>query len=205
MRRSGRFRVQGLGILIRLPYFAAIAFALCCKNQQHSGLQGVNAMNLPTDKKNISIVCFSGEFDKMLAAYTIATGAAATNREVTMFFTFWGLNALKKDQGRKWLGKDTLSRIFNFLMGGRNNLPLSRLNFGGASPKLMAGMMKKNNVASLPELMEAASALGIRFFACEMSMHILGITKDDLIDDVKEVVGVATFLNESEDAHIIFI
>jgi len=158
-----------------------------------------------SDHKKISIVCFSGDFDKMLAAYTIATGAAATNREVTMFFTFWGLNALKKNQGHSWLGKDFLSRAFNFLMGGKRNLPLSRLNFFGASPKLMSGMMKKNNVASLDELMEAASALGIRFYACEMSMHILGVTKEDLIDDVQEVVGVATFLNESEDAHIIFI
>ncbi len=158
-----------------------------------------------SEHKKISIVCFSGDFDKMLAAYTIATGAAATNREVTMFFTFWGLNALKKKQGHSWMGKDFLSRAFNFLMGGKRNLPLSRLNFFGASPKLMGGMMKKNNVASLDELMEAASALGIRFYACEMSMHILGVTKEDLIDDVQEVVGVATFLNESEEAHIIFI
>jgi len=158
-----------------------------------------------SEHKKISIVCFSGDFDKMVAAYTIATGAAATNREVTMFFTFWGLNALKKKTGHSPLGKDLLSRAFNFLMGGKKNLPLSRLNFGGASPKLMTGMMKKNNVATLDELMEAASALGIRFFACEMSMHILGVTKEDLIDDVQEVVGVATFLNESEDAHIIFI
>ncbi len=163
-------------------------------------------MNQPAnDKKDISIVCFSGEFDKLLAAYTIATGAAATNRNVTMFFTFWGLNALKKERGRKPIGKDFLSRVFNWLMGGRNNLPLSRLNFGGASPKLMSGMMKKSNVAQLDELMDAATALGIRHFACEMSMHILGVSKDDLIDDVKEVVGVATFLNESENAHIIFI
>lgn len=157
------------------------------------------------EKKKISIVCFSGEFDKMLAAYTIATGAAATNREVTMFFTFWGLNALKKQRGRKAIGKDVLSRVFNWLMGGRNHLPLSRLNFGGASPLLMGGMMRKNNVAQLDELMAAASELGIRHFACEMSMHILGISKDDLIDDVQSVVGVATFLNESEDAHIIFV
>lgn len=158
-----------------------------------------------SEHKKVSIVCFSGDFDKMLAAYTIATGAAATNREVTMFFTFWGLNALKKKKGHVPLGKDFLSRAFNWLMGGVKNLPLSRLNFFGASPRLMSGMMKKNNVASLDELMEAASALGIRFFACEMSMHILGVTKEDLIDDVQEVVGVATFLNESEDAHIIFI
>lgn len=158
-----------------------------------------------SDHKKISIVCFSGDFDKIVAAYTIATGAAATNREVTMFFTFWGLNALKKKQGHSWLGKDFLSRAFNFLMGGLKSLPLSRLNFGGISPKLMTGMMKKNNVATLPELIEAADALGIRVYACEMAMQILGVTKDDLVDSVQEVVGVATFLNESEDAHIIFI
>jgi peroxiredoxin family protein len=158
-----------------------------------------------SDHKKISIVCFSGDFDKIIAAYTIATGAAATNREVTMFFTFWGLNALKKKQGHSWLGKDLLSRMFNFLMGGRKSLPLSRLNFGGISPMLMTGMMKKNNVATLPELIEAADALGIRLYACEMAMQILGVTKDDLVDSVQEVVGVATFLNESEDAHIIFI
>ena len=158
-----------------------------------------------SDHKKISIVCFSGDFDKIVAAYTIATGAAATNREVTMFFTFWGLNALKKKQGHSWLGKDFLSRAFNFLMGGLRSLPLSRLNFGGISPKLMTGMMKKNNVATLPELIEAADALGIRVYACEMAMQILGVEKDDLVDSVQEVVGVATFLNESEDAHIIFI
>ncbi|MFC1567903.1 DsrE/DsrF/DrsH-like family protein [Pseudomonadota bacterium] len=158
-----------------------------------------------SDHKKISIVCFSGDFDKIVAAYTIATGAAATNREVTMFFTFWGLNALKKQQGHSWLGKDFLSRMFNFLMGGRKSLPLSRLNFAGISPMLMTGMMKKNNVATLPELIEAADALGIRIYACEMAMQILGVTKDDLVDSVQEVVGVATFLNESEDAHIIFI
>ncbi|NOR72980.1 MAG: hypothetical protein GQ467_03830 [Mariprofundaceae bacterium] len=158
-----------------------------------------------SDHKKISIVCFSGDFDKIVAAYTIATGAAATNREVTMFFTFWGLNALKKKQGHSWLGKDFLSRMFNFLMGGLRSLPLSRLNFGGISPKLMTGMMKKNNVATLPELIEAADALGIRVYACEMAMQILGVEKDDLVDSVQEVVGVATFLNESEDAHVIFI
>ncbi|RMH61699.1 MAG: hypothetical protein D6678_02905 [Zetaproteobacteria bacterium] len=156
-------------------------------------------------KKDLTIVCFSGEFDKLLAAFTIATGAAATNRKVTMFFTFWGLNALKKADGRRALGKDLLSRAFNWLMGGRKQLPLSRFNFAGISPKLMRGMMRKNNVAQLEELMEAAHALGVRIFACEMSMHILGVRQDDLIDEVQSVVGVATFLNESENAHIIFI
>lgn len=162
-------------------------------------------MNLPADKKKISIVCFSGDFDKMVAAFTIATGAAATNREVTMFFTFWGLNALKKKKGRVATGNSIMARVFNFLMGGLNNLPLSRLNFFGASPILMTGMMKKHNVATLPELVEAAHALGIRIVACEMAMHILEVGKSDMIEEVQDVAGVATFLNESENAHIIFI
>ena len=157
------------------------------------------------EKEKLSIVCFSGDFDKILAAFTIATGAAVTNHEVNMFFTFWGLNVLKKKQGRSWIGKGVLDRIFNFLMGGRKNFPLSRLNFCGISPKLMTMMMKKNNVATLPELIDAAKNLGIRMIACEMAMNILGIKREDLVDEVENVVGVVTFLSDSKDAKIIFI
>ncbi|OHB69220.1 MAG: hypothetical protein A2W23_07960 [Planctomycetes bacterium RBG_16_43_13] len=162
-------------------------------------------MGIIMEKEELSIVCFSGEFDRVLAAFTLATGAAATNRDVSMFFTFWGLNVLKKKQDHSWIGKGILDRVFNFLMGGLNKLPLSRLNFGGVSPKLMTYMMRKNNVATLPELIEAAKQLGIRFIACEMAMHILGVKKEDLIDEVKEVIGVATFLDYSKEAKIIFI
>jgi peroxiredoxin family protein len=157
------------------------------------------------ERQKLSIVCFSGDFDKALAAFTLATGAAAVNWEVKMFFTFWGLNILKKKTGRTWIGNGLLAKVFNFLMGGKKNLPLSRLNFGGVSPVLMTGMMKKSNVATLDELVEAAKALGIGFVACEMAMHILGIEKNDLDEHVKGVAGVATFLDASKDGHIIFI
>lgn len=156
-------------------------------------------------KKDLTIVCFSGDFDKVVAAFTMATGAAATNRKVTMFFTFWGLNVLKQKQNRAWLGQGILAKAFNFLMGGRNTLPLSRLNFGGISAGLMTSMMKKHHVATLPELIEAAHALGIRMLACEMALHILELERSDLVEEVEDVVGVATFLNESENAHIIFV
>jgi peroxiredoxin family protein len=86
-----------------------------------------------------------------------------------------------------------------------NNLPLSRLNFGGLSPKLMTGMMRGKNVATLEELFEAAKELGVSFVACEMAMHILELKKEDLIDQVQEVIGVSTFLDRSRDAKIIFI
>jgi peroxiredoxin family protein len=144
--------------------------------------------------KKLSIIVFSGDFDRAIAAFTLATGAAAVNWEVNLFFTFWGLDIIKKNRGRAFIGKGFLARLFNFLLGGRKNPPLSRLNFGGISPRLMTGMMKSKNVATLEELISAARQLPIKFIACEMAMHILGIDREDLIDDVKEVVGVPTFL-----------
>jgi len=156
-------------------------------------------------KKKLSIIAFSGDFDRLVASFTLATGSAAVNYEVNLFFTFWGLNAVKKKQGRAFVGNGFLARFFNFLMGGVNNLPLSRLNFCGLSPKLMTGMMRKKNVATLKELMDAANALGINLYACEMSMHILGMDKETFIPEVKDVLGVATFLELSEGGDRIFI
>jgi len=157
------------------------------------------------ETKKLSIICFSGDFDKAVAAFTLATGAAAVNYEVHVFFTFWGLNILKKKPGRTFVGKGFMARMFNFLMGGPKNLPLSRLNFAGISPKLMTGMMKKRNVATLEELVFAAKELKVNLIACEMAMHILGVKKEDLIEEVMEVIGVPTFLEKSKDGQVIFI
>ncbi len=155
--------------------------------------------------KKMSLIVFSGSFDKLVAAFTLATGAAAVNYEVNIFFTFWGLNAIKKKKGRSLIGKGVLSRFFNFLMGGRKNVPLSRLNFFGASSKLMSSLMKKRNVATLNELYQAAKDLKINLYACEMSMHILGLTLKDFDKEVKEVLGVPRFLEYSEGGDRIFI
>ena len=156
-------------------------------------------------KNKLSIICFSGDFDRAVAAFTLATGAAAVNWDVRMFSTFWGLNIIKKRPGRNPIGKGILARAFNVLMGGRARLPLSRLNFGGVSPRLMTGMMRASNVATLDELIGAAKQLQVPLVACEMAMNILGIERSDLDDDVREVIGVATFLKLSEDAQVIFI
>jgi peroxiredoxin family protein len=158
-----------------------------------------------SDNKKLSIICFSGDFDKLVAAFTLASGSAAVNYEVNIFFTFWGLNAIKKKKGRSFTGKGVLAKTFGFLMGGVNNVPLSRLNFMGASPKLMTFLMRKRNVATLKELIDAAIALNVNLYACEMSMHILGITIDDFIPEIKEVLGVANFLQHSEGGDRIFI
>ncbi len=157
------------------------------------------------ERKKLSIILFSGDFDKAIAAFTLASGAAAANYEVNLFFTFWGLNVVKKKKHRAFLGKGILARTFGFLMGGFKNLPLSRLNFFGVSPKIMTYLMKKRNVATLEQLVEATAALKANFYACEMSMVILGLKKDDFIDIVKDIVGVSTFLKIAEGGQVLFL
>lgn len=155
--------------------------------------------------KKLSIIVFSGDFDKLTAAFTLATGAAAVGYEVNLFFTFWGLDAIKQKTGRAWVGTGFWGKLFGFLMGGVRTAPVSRLNFGGISPKIFRHLMRKKNVATLEELIEAAKALGINMYACEMAMHILGLRRSDFIHEVKDVLGVATFLELSEGGRTLFI
>jgi peroxiredoxin family protein len=155
--------------------------------------------------KKLSIICFSGDFDKLVAAFTLATGSSAVGYEVNIFFTFWGLNAIKRKSGRRFVGTGLLARLFGFLMGGRNNVPLSRMNYLGASPRIMTWLMRKRNVATLTDLMEAAKALEVNLYACEMSMIILGMTIRDFIPEIREVLGVAKFLELSEGGDKLFI
>lgn len=157
-----------------------------------------------SQKKKLSLICFSGEFDKAVATFTLASGAAAVGYEVNVFFTFWGYNTIKKVRGRGFQGSGILAKMFNFLMGGPSNLPLSRLNFFGISPKLMTYMMKKQNVATLDELIEASIALKVNFYACEMSKVILGTELTDFIN-VKETLGVAKFLEIADGGQVLFI
>lgn len=155
-------------------------------------------------QKKLSLISFSGDFDKAIAVFTLASGAAAVGYEVNIFFTFWGYNAIKKNKRRSTQGTGFLGKFFNFLMGGLNNLPLSRLNFFGLSPILMTYMMKKQNVATLQELLDAAIALNVNFYACEMSQVIMGTKIDDFIH-IKETLGVAKFLKIAEGGQVLFI
>jgi peroxiredoxin family protein len=160
---------------------------------------------VPAARKKLSIVCFSGDFDRAVAVFTLASGAAAVNYQVNLFFTFWGLNLIKNRKGRRFRGRGLAARAFNWLQGGPANLPMSRLNFGGFSPWLMRRLMRRRNVATLEELFEASRALGVGLYACEMSMNILGISKADFISDVREVIGVAKFLQLAEDGETLFV
>ncbi len=156
-------------------------------------------------EKKLSIIAFSGDFDKLTAVFTLATGAAAVGYEVNLFFTFWGLDAIKVKKGRSFVGGNWLTKIFGFMMGGLSVTPTTRFNFWGIGPKIFRSLMKKNNVATLEELVEAAKALEVNMYACEMAMHVLGLKKEDFIPEVKDVLGVASFLRLSEGGQTLFI
>lgn len=151
---------------------------------------------LESKNSRLTMVLFSGEFDKAMAAFIIANGALAMGKEVTLFVTFWGLDTIKKpDMGTA--GKNILEKMVTWMRPkGAAKLPTSKMNFGGIGPKLFKYMMGKKNVESLSSLIELAREFGLRIVACQMSMDVMGIKKEDLIDGV-EVGGVAVFLGES--------
>ncbi|SHK43880.1 DsrE/DsrF/DrsH-like family protein [Paramaledivibacter caminithermalis] len=152
-----------------------------------------------TDKK--TMIVFSGDLDKVMASFIIANGAAAMGNEVTMFFTFWGLNALRKAKKVK-VKKDFMEKMFGWMMPrGAEKLGLSKMNFGGIGAKMMKDIMKKKNVNSLPELIEMAQMMGVKIVACTMSMDVMGIKEEELIDGV-EFAGVATYLGEADEANV---
>jgi CoA-disulfide reductase len=154
---------------------------------------------LSASRENATIVLFSGELDKALAAMVIANGAAAMGKKVSIFCTFWGLNALRKDQSVK-VEKTFVESMFGKMMPrGAEKLPLSRMQMGGAGKAMMVKVMKDKNVDSLPSLMKQAKEMGVEFIACTMSMDVMGIKREELIDGI-EFGGVATYLAESEDA-----
>ena len=157
------------------------------------------------EQKKLSIIAFSGDYDKLTAVFTLATGAAAVGYEVNIFFTFWGLDAIKQKRGRAFIGSNWLTKIFGYMMGGLSVTPNSRFNFCSIGPKIFRYLMRKNNVATLEELVDAANALGVNIYACEMAMHVLGLKKSDFIHEVKDVLGVATFLQISNGGRTLFI
>lgn len=153
-----------------------------------------------TGKK--TLIVFSGELDKVLAAFVIANGAAAMGDDVTMFFTFWGLNSLRRPQKVKTSGKSPLQGIFGrMLPRGPGKLTLSHMNFAGAGPVLMKRVMRQQNVSSVEELIATGREQGIKMIACTMSMDVMGLKPEELIDGL-EFAGVATYLGEADEANV---
>lgn len=151
------------------------------------------------DKNGATLVVFSGDLDKAIASFIIATGAASMGKEVTMFFTFWGLNILKSKNKPK-VSKDTMEKMFDFMLpGNTDKLPLSQMNMMGMGPAMIKKIMKKHNVDDLETLIENAINMGVKVVACSMSMELMGIKQEEFIKGV-EIGGVASYLGAAEDS-----
>ena len=154
-------------------------------------------LQLPTNK---TMVVFSGDLDRAIASFIIANGAAAMGSQVTMFFTFWGLNILRKQRAPS-VKKEFLERMFGWMMPrGANALKLSKLNMLGAGTAMMKIVMRQKNVESLPNLIAAAQKAGVHFVACTMTMDVMGLKKEELLDGL-EFGGVAAMLGEADKSN----
>ncbi len=161
-------------------------------------------MGLPAQKNkgSVTIVLFSGEMDKALAAFVIATAAASMGMEVNIFFTFWGMNAIKKEggliRGQNWMQK--MLNIMNY--GHAKKLALSKMNMLGMGPMMLKTMMSKKKVPSLHEFIKTALALGVKFYPCEMSMSLMGLKKEDFLDECQDVIGAVSYLAIAKDTNV---
>ncbi|WP_409254196.1 DsrE/DsrF/DrsH-like family protein [Bacillus sp. SCS-153A] len=154
-----------------------------------------------SEKKKTTIVLFSGDYDKTMAAYIIANGAAAYDHEVTIFHTFWGLNALRKEENIE-VKKGFMEKMFGKMMPrGADKMGLSKMNMAGMGPKMIKDVMKKHNVMSLPNLIEMAQEQDVKLVACTMTMDLLGLQKEELLDNI-DYAGVAAYLADAEDGNV---
>ncbi|AVK47011.1 MULTISPECIES: CoA-disulfide reductase [Clostridium] len=151
------------------------------------------------EKNGATLVVFSGDLDKAIASFIIATGAASMGKEVTMFFTFWGLNILKSAD-KPSVSKDMMEKMFDVMLPAHpGKLPLSQMNMMGMGPAMIKQIMKKHNVDNLETLIKNAIDMGVKVVACSMSMDLMGIKKEEFIDGV-EIGGVASYLGATEDS-----
>jgi peroxiredoxin family protein len=165
--------------------------------------QQLESLSSRAPANKLSMIVFSGDLDKILASFVIATGAAAMGMEVVMFFTFWGTPVLrdkKKPEGEK----DVMGKMFGAMLPkGACAVKLSKMNMGGMGTAMMKSLMKKKNVASLDQLMELAAELDVQIYVCEMSMDLMGFKREEMIDYPKmNYCGVATFLEEAMNSKI---
>ena len=157
-------------------------------------------MEQNSKKKKLAMVVFSGDLDKLFAAFAIATGAAASGMEVIMFFTFWGLRALKK---KVRTGKSLMGRLMGVFYGGDiDRASPSKLSFGGLGRWMFKKMMKAKRVPSLAEMRQMAIDLGVKLQGCQMSMEVMEIPREKMIDEVAQCVGVATFIEHAQQADV---
>jgi peroxiredoxin family protein len=177
-------------------------------------MKSMQVTTFPSDQANIApspqadmavdrktLLLFSDDLDKVLATFIIANGAAAMDSEVTVFFAFWGINVLRKDMVAA-PPKDLLAKLFGWMMHkGAEKLKLSKMHLFGVGTAMMKRVMKAKHVKMVPELIASAREAGVRFVVCTMSMDVMGITQEELMDGV-EMGGIASFLDAAERANM---
>ncbi|HQH95088.1 MAG TPA: FAD-dependent oxidoreductase [Rectinema sp.] len=167
--------------------------------QETEGIRGEPFVQMTA--KGATIIVFSNDFDRALASFVLANGAAAAGKDVTMFFTFWGLSVIRKPNAPR-VAKDFMGRMFGMMLPKHaGGLSLSHMNFGGIGPKLMKSRMKSKNIDMLETMMSQARQAGVHFIACQMSMDIMGVKHEELLDGV-EVGGVATYMEAATEGNV---
>lgn len=163
----------------------------------------IEVLDKKTTEPKVSMIVFSGDLDKVLASFIIATGSVAMGMEVVMFFTFWGTPVLR-DKNKSVGGKDIMGKMFGTMLPkGTGAVKLSQMNMGGMGTAMMKSLMKKKNVASLEQMLEMAEELGVKIYVCEMSMDLMGFKREEMIDyNGLEFCGVAKFLEEANNSRI---
>ena len=163
----------------------------------------VEVLDKKATEPKVSMIVFSGDLDKVLASFVIATGSVAMGMDVVMFFTFWGTPVLR-DKNKRVGGKDTMGKMFGTMLPkGTGAVKLSQMNMGGMGTAMMKSLMKKKNVASLEQMLEMAEELGVKIYVCEMSMDLMGFKREEMIDyNGLEFCGVAKFLEEASNSRI---
>lgn len=163
----------------------------------------IDVLDKKATEPKVATIVFSGDLDKVLAAFVIATGAVAMGMEAVMFFTFWGTPVLR-DKKKSVGGKDTMGKMFGTMLPkGTSDVKLSKMNMGGMGTAMMRSLMKKKNVATLEQMLEMAEELEVKIFVCEMSMDLMGFKREEMIE-YKDLTfcGVAKFLEEANNSRI---
>ena len=161
----------------------------------------MEAVRRAPEEKGKTFILFSDDLDKTLATFVLANGAAATGKKVTIFFTFWGLNAIKKER-KPAVQKDIFGKMFGMMLpSSSRKLKLSKMNMGGMGSKMMRYIMQKKGIDSLESLRQQAIDNGVEFIACQMSMDVMGVKKEELLDNVI-IGGVATYMDRAEEANV---
>jgi peroxiredoxin family protein len=170
------------------------------QTQVDDALSRLTAVERGAQVERATLLVFSGEFDKLMTAFMVATGAVAMGLDVSMYFTFWGLTALRK--GTIYEGKAMSEKmIASMLPSDPEAAPTSRMNMMGVGPKFFQRVMANKNVESLPDMIRLAQEMGVKLIACQMAMDVMGIVKDELIDGI-EYGGVATYMGEAIDSKV---